>query len=45
MEDETHENIDDDVNEDKLYEIDKFILDGKKDVSVRLKVKSKLYII
>ena len=30
VEDETHDNIDDKVNEDDLYELDKIILDEKK---------------
>ena len=45
VKDKTHENIDDKVNEDELYEIKKMSLDKNNVVSMRLKVNSKIYMI
>ena len=41
---ETHENIDDEVDEDDLYKIDKIIIDENYDLSVHLKENSNIYI-
>ena len=43
---ETHKNINDEVDEDELYEMDKLSLDEKKNyVRIRLKFNSNIYMI
>ena len=45
MTNKIHDNIDDEVDEDELYNLDKMILMRNNDVSVRLKSNSNIYII
>ena len=45
VEDETHENIDNKVDEDDLYELDKMSPDDKNDANVHLKANKTLYAI
>ena len=43
MKDETHENIDDEFDEDDLYELEKWVLMKNNDVSVCLKANQNTY--
>ena len=45
MKDETHEKIDDKVDEDDVYKLEKWVLVKKHNVSVRLKDNSNIYMI
>ena len=45
MKDETHDNIDSEVDEDELYKLDKWVLMRNNYVSMHLKANSNIYII
>ena len=45
VKDETYDNIDDEVDKDELYNLDRIIIDENNDASERLKSNSKIYMI